>query len=71
MPLQNFRDAPLRPWIAPALGAGLLLAGLAMVLGMSTVYGPIVAAAVALIILLIGHWRTTRAASARARKSAS
>jgi uncharacterized membrane protein YphA (DoxX/SURF4 family) len=68
MPSQNFKNMPLRPWIAPALGAGLLLAGVAMALGMATVYGPMVAAAVALVILLIGHWRTTRADAARARK---
>jgi uncharacterized membrane protein YphA (DoxX/SURF4 family) len=70
MPSQSFRNLPLRPWIAPALGAGLLLAGLAMVLGVSSAYGPIIAAAVAAVILWIGHWRTTRATGARARKSA-
>ena len=71
MPSQNFRNMALRPWIAPALGAGLLLAGLAMVLGMSAVYGPIVATVTAAVILSIGHWRTTRADGARARKPAS
>ncbi len=67
---QNFRNYPLRPWIAPALGAGLVLAGIAMALGVSSAYGPIIAVAVAAIILSIGHWRTTRAAGMRARKSA-
>ena len=71
MSFQTFRDHPLRPWIAPALGAGLFLAGIAMALGMAPVYGPMVAAAVALVILSIGHWRTTRATNARARKPAS
>ncbi len=70
MSLEGFRDHPLRVWIAPALGAGLLLAGVAMALGMASVYGPMVAAAVALVILSIGHWRTTRAADVRARKPA-
>ena len=64
---KNFANAPLRPWIAPALGAGLLLAGMAMALGMATAYGRMVAAGVALIVLLIGHWRTTRAQRDSAR----
>lgn len=68
---QNFRNAPLRPWIAPALGAGMVFAGLAMALGMANAYGPIVAVAVAGVILSIGHWRTTRAGDAHARKPVS
>ncbi len=71
MASQNFRNMALRPWIAPALGAGLLLAGVAMALGLSAAYGPIVAAVVAAVILSVGHWRTSRAASASARKTAS
>lgn len=70
MPSPNFRNTPLRPWIAPALGAGLLLAGVAMALGMAQAYGPMVGAAVALVILLIGHWRTTRAQRASNHKTA-
>jgi Flp pilus assembly protein TadB len=68
MPSQNFKNMPLRPWIAPALGAGLLLAGVAMAVGMSSAYGPLVAVAVAAVILLIGHRRTTRADRVSARK---
>jgi hypothetical protein len=70
MSLERFANLPLRPWIAPALGAGLLFAGVAMALGVSSAYGPIIAVAVAAVILGIGHWRTTRAAEVRARKSA-
>lgn len=69
-PSRSFRDTPLRPWIAPALGAGLLIAGVAMALGMASAYGPMVGAGVALIVLLIGHWRTTRAQRARDHKPA-
>lgn len=71
MSLQTFANLPLRPWIAPALGAGLVIAGIAMALGVPTALGPIIFAAVTAVILSIGHWRTTRATDARARKSAS
>jgi uncharacterized membrane protein YphA (DoxX/SURF4 family) len=70
MLLKNFANAPLRPWIAPALGAGLLLAGVAMALGVSSAYGPMIAAAIALVSLLIGHWRTSKTDAVRARKAA-
>jgi len=69
MSLERFANLPLRPWIAPALGAGLLLAGLAMALGVSTAYGPIIAVVVTAVILSFGHWRTTRTTHARTRKS--
>jgi hypothetical protein len=68
MSLQTFANLPLRPWIAPALGAGLLLAGVAMALGVSSAFGPIIAVSVAAAILGIGHWRTTRTVDGRARK---
>jgi hypothetical protein len=71
MSLQTFANLPLRPWIAPALGAGLLIGGIAMALGVSTTIGPIITVVVAGAILSIGHWRTTRASDARASKSAS
>lgn len=51
---------PLRPWIAPALGVGLIVAGVAMGLGMSTSYGPTLGVVVAAMILSVGHWRITR-----------
>lgn len=49
----------------------MVFAGLAMALGMANAYGPIVAVAVAGVILSIGHWRTTRAGDAHARKPVS
>jgi hypothetical protein len=59
---QKFAAMPLRPWIAPALGAGLLIAGLAMIAGMSSRYGPFVFIAVVAVILSVGHFRTKPAA---------
>jgi uncharacterized membrane protein YphA (DoxX/SURF4 family) len=55
---KKFAAMPLRPWIAPALGAGLLIAGLAMIAGLSSRYGPFVFIAVVTVILSIGHVRT-------------
>jgi hypothetical protein len=56
------RDAfgPLRPWIAPALGVGLVIAGVAMAAGMASIYAPFVGAAVAGVVLLFGYWRASR-----------
>jgi len=59
---QKFAEMPLRPWIAPALGAGLLVAGLAMIAGLSSKYGPFVFVAVVAVILTVGHYRTKPAA---------
>jgi hypothetical protein len=55
------RDAfgPVRPWVAPALGAGLLVAGIAMAAGMKSLYAPFVGAAVAGVIVLFGYWRVS------------
>jgi Flp pilus assembly protein TadB len=50
-------SGPLRPWIAPAFGAGLVVAGVAMALGMSSLYGPTLGVAVAMLVLGIGQWR--------------
>jgi hypothetical protein len=46
----------LRPWIAPALGAGLVLAGLAMALGLSSEFAPMLGAVVAAAVLCIPEW---------------
>jgi hypothetical protein len=46
----------LRLWIAPALGAGLVLAGLAMALGLSAKFAPIVGAVIAAGVLCIPEW---------------
>jgi hypothetical protein len=46
----------LRPWIAPALGAGLVLAGLAMALGLSSKFAPMLGAVVAAGVLCIPEW---------------
>jgi hypothetical protein len=51
---------PLRPWVAPAFGAGLVVSGVAVVAGVASKYGPAIGIGVALVILLIGHWRVTR-----------
>ena len=51
---------PLRPWVAPAFGAGLVTAGVAMAAGMSAAYGPTLGVVVAAVILLFGHRRVTR-----------
>ncbi len=47
----------MRRWIAPALGVGLLVAGIAMALGMSSVEGPLLAVLVAAAIIGVGKWR--------------
>jgi hypothetical protein len=57
----------IQPWIAPALGVGLVIAGLAMVLGLKAAYAPMVGAVVAAAVLCIPEWllpaRKRRAAS--------
>lgn len=57
MPEKRDAFGPLRPWIAPALGVGLLIAGVAMIAGMRSIYAPFVGGAVALLVLLFGLWR--------------
>ena len=54
------RDAfgPLRAWVAPALGVGLVVAGIAMVAGLRSIYAPFVGGLVAAIVLLFAWWRT-------------
>jgi hypothetical protein len=56
------RDAfgPFRPWVAPALGLGLVIAGIAMAAGMSKVYAPLLAAGTAMVVLLFGKWWGSR-----------
>ena len=56
----NDRFGGVRLWIAPALGLGLVLAGLAVALGLPKAYAPIVAASVAAVVLTIGKWRKSR-----------
>jgi len=51
---------PLRTWIAPAIGVGLVAAGIAMAAGVSSTYGPWIGILVAAAILSFGHWRVTR-----------
>lgn len=55
------RDAfgPVRSWVAPALGVGLVVAGIAMAAGMKSLYAPFVGAAVAGAIVLFGYWRVS------------
>jgi hypothetical protein len=50
----------LRAWVAPALGLGLVTAGLAMALGMTTIYAPLLAGGIAAVVLSIGRWRLKR-----------
>jgi pyruvate/2-oxoglutarate/acetoin dehydrogenase E1 component len=47
----------LRIWVTPAAGAGLLGAGLAMALGMSPVFAPLVGVLIIAAILSVGQWR--------------
>jgi hypothetical protein len=47
----------LRLWVTPAMGAGLLGAGIAMGLGMRNVYAPMVAVAIIAAIMSVGQWR--------------
>jgi hypothetical protein len=54
----------VRRWVAPALGLGLVLAGLAMALGLPKIYAPMVAASVAAVVLTIGKWRKSRTEAA-------
>jgi hypothetical protein len=54
MPEKRDAFGPLRPWVAPALGIGLVTAGIAMLAGMAKLYAPIVAAGAAAVVLLIG-----------------
>jgi membrane protein implicated in regulation of membrane protease activity len=50
----------LRPWIAPALGLGLVVTGIALGLGLHNAWAPFVTVAVAAIVLLFGHWRISQ-----------
>ena len=56
----------LRPWVAPALGLGLVISGLALALGLRSVWGPFVTVAVAAIVLLFGQWRVSQRATTAA-----
>ena len=60
MPEKREIFGPLRPWIAPALGAGLMIAGIAMVAGLASIYAPFVGGLVAIVVLIYGNWRVTR-----------
>jgi hypothetical protein len=61
MPEKRDAFGPLRPWVAPALGIGLVAAGIAMLAGMAKLYAPIVAAGGAAVVLLIGKlWAIRR-----------
>jgi hypothetical protein len=60
MPEKRDAFGPLRPWVAPALGVGLVVAGVAMVAGMAALYAPFVGATVAALVLLFAKWRTSR-----------
>jgi len=60
MPEKRDAFGPLRPWIAPALGVGLVIAGVALAAGMRSIYAPFVGAAVAGLVLLFAKWRTSR-----------
>ncbi|HEY5202780.1 MAG TPA: hypothetical protein VIJ31_17925 [Acidothermaceae bacterium] len=59
MPEKRDAFGPVRPWVAPALGIGLVVAGIAMVAGMASLYAPFVGVAVAGVVLLFGYWRVS------------
>jgi hypothetical protein len=60
--MPNKRDAfgSVRAWVAPALGLGLVAAGIAMAAGMSKIYAPLLAAGAAAVVLLFGKWWDSR-----------
>jgi hypothetical protein len=60
MPEKREIFGPLRPWIAPALGAGLVIAGIAMVAGLASIYAPFVGGVVAGVVLVFANWRIGR-----------
>jgi uncharacterized membrane protein YphA (DoxX/SURF4 family) len=60
MPEKREIFGPLRPWIAPALGAGLVVAGIAMVAGLASIWAPFVGGVVAIVVLIFGNWRMSR-----------
>ena len=60
MPEKRNAFGPMQPWIAPALGLGLVIAGIAMIAGMTSSYAPFVATAVAGLVLAFGKWRIGR-----------
>jgi high-affinity Fe2+/Pb2+ permease len=60
VPERNGLSGELRAWVAPALGIGLVAAGLAMALGMTSIYAPLLAGAIAAVVLSIGRWRLKR-----------
>jgi len=47
----------LRLWVTPAMGAGLLGAGIAMGLGMRDIYAPLVGVTIITAIMSVGQWR--------------
>jgi hypothetical protein len=57
----------IQPWVAPALGVGLVIAGLAMALGLKAAYAPMLGAVVAAAVLCIPEWILP----ARKRKAAA
>jgi hypothetical protein len=60
MPEKRDPFGPLRPWVAPALGVGLVVAGIAMIAGMPSVDAPFVGALVAALVLLVAKLWTAR-----------
>jgi hypothetical protein len=60
--MPNKRDAfgSVRAWVAPALGLGLVAAGIAMAAGMSKIYAPMLAGGAAAVVLLFGKWWDSR-----------
>jgi uncharacterized membrane protein YphA (DoxX/SURF4 family) len=60
MPAKRDAFGPLRPWVAPAFGIGLVVAGVAMLAGMASRYAPFVGAVVTALVLLVGKWRSSR-----------
>jgi hypothetical protein len=60
MPEKRDPFGPLRPWVAPALGVGLVVAGIGMAAGMRSIYAPFVGALVAALALLVAKWWASR-----------
>lgn len=47
----------MRLWVAPAIGIGLVVAGIGIALGLSSGFAPLITAGVAGVILSIAKWR--------------
>jgi hypothetical protein len=69
MPPKRDAFGSVRAWVAPGLGLGLVVAGIAMAAGMSKIYAPLVAAGSAAVVLLFGKWWDNRRGTNRGARA--